>query len=77
MFKNANLSVIAYANGWTQWHYVSNKENLADIARDNYFDPIFHLANTGDVIIINGLDFTTMKVMRLTEDRHVLLEDLK
>ena len=75
-FKNTNLSVIAYANGWTMWHYRST-ETLEQITKDGFFDKVFHLAATGDIIILNGADGTVMKVMELTEDRHINLTKLK
>jgi len=71
-FKNSNLSVIAYANGWTMWHY-SNYETLEEIEKDHYFDKVWHLANTGDIIVINGKDGTAIRVMELSEDNHIKL----
>lgn len=75
-FKNTNLSVIAYASGWTMWHY-RGTETLAEITKDGFFDKVFHLAETGDIIILNGIDGTTIKVMELTGDRHIKLTKLK
>lgn len=75
-FKNTNLSVIAYANGWTMWHY-SNYELLEEIEKDHYFDKVWHLANTGDIIVLNGKDGTAIRVMELTEDNHINLTKLR
>jgi hypothetical protein len=75
-FKSANLTVIAYANGWTMWHY-SNNEMLEDIEKDHYFDKVWHLGNTGDIIVLNGKDGTAIRVMELTEDKHINLTKLR
>ena len=75
-FKSTNLSVIAFANGWTMWHY-SNYELLEDIEKDYYFDKVLALANTGDIIFINGKDGTAIRVMELTEDNHIKLTKLR
>lgn len=58
-FQNKNLSVIAYANGFTLWHYAAN-ETLATITASGYFDNVKSLVNTGDVIIINASDDTVI-----------------
>lgn len=64
-FKNKDMSVIAYANGFTLWHYVSNVDSYDDICALGYFNRIITLANTGDIIIINGKDSTGIRVMEL------------
>lgn len=58
-FQNKNLSVIAYANGFTLWHYAAS-ETLATITASGYFNNVKSLLNTGDIIIINGSDNTTI-----------------
>ena len=75
-FKNTNLSCIAYANGWTLWNY-SNYEPLEDIEKDKYFDKVWKLCHTGDIIVLNGKDGTAIRVMELTEDNHIKLVKLK
>ena len=59
-FQNKNLSVIAYANGFTLWHYAAS-ETMATITASGYFNLVKTLMNTGDVIIINGSDKTSIK----------------
>ena len=74
MFENKNLSVIAYANGFTLYHYKSDG-SLGVITQDNYFDPIIHLSATGDIIIINASDGTAIKVFEIV-DNHIILKGL-
>jgi len=59
-FQNKNLSVIAYANGFTLWHYASD-EKIATITAAGYFDNVKTLMNVGDLVIINGTDNTSIK----------------
>lgn len=63
-FRNRNMSVIAYANGFTLWHYKAEPdEKLKDIVDDTkYFTPIYTLINTGDIVIINA-DETGIRVI--------------
>ena len=53
-FQNKNLSVIAYANGFTLWHYSSASETLATITANGYFNNVKTLMNIGDIVIICG-----------------------
>lgn len=75
-FQNKNMSVVAYANGFTLWHYVSKDEKLKDICKLGYFNRIITLANTGDIVIINGSDSTGIKYMELVGD-DIWIRDLK
>ena len=65
-FQNKNLSVIAYANGFTLWHYKAN-ETLATITASGYFSSVHTLMNTGDIILINGSNGTTIKSIAVSD----------
>ena len=65
-FQNKNLSVIAYANGFTLWHYKENA-TLATITASGYFSSVKTLMNTGDIILINGSNGTTIKAIAIAE----------
>lgn len=60
-FQNKNLSVIAYANGFTLWHYASSADKMTAITASGYFDSVKTLMNVGDIIIINASDNTSLK----------------
>ncbi len=64
-FQNKNLSVIAYANGFTLWHYAAN-ETISTISATGYFNDVKTLMNVGDVIIINASDNTAIKKINQT-----------
>ena len=65
-FQNKNLSVIAYANGFTLWHYKENA-TLATITASGYFSSLKNLMNSGDIILINGSNGSTIKVVSISE----------
>lgn len=54
-FMNRNFSVIAYANGFTLWHY-KTEDTIAEIQRPTYFAKVAVLMNAGDIIIVNCAD---------------------
>jgi len=77
-FDNRELSVIAYANGFTLWHYRAKDTELKQIVEDpKFFSKVWHLSATGDIVIINGKDGTGIYCMTLTEDKRVILGGLK
>ncbi|MDR1026912.1 MAG: hypothetical protein LBL46_00665 [Rickettsiales bacterium] len=64
-FQNKNLSVIAYANGFTMWHYAGT-DALATISAKGYFDSVAGLMNTGDIVVVNGGDTTGLRKITAT-----------
>lgn len=70
-FQNKNLSVIAYANGFTLWHYAAN-ETLATITTAGFFNSVKTLMNIGDIVIVNGSDSTAIKVVGVSDDNITL-----
>ena len=65
-FQNKNLSVIAYANGFTLWHYASTTDSVSTISATGYFNDVKTLMNIGDVVIINASDNTSIKKINIT-----------
>jgi hypothetical protein len=54
-FRARELSVLAYANGFTLWHYRTD-DGLDALLADNeagYFTPAAELLRPGDQIIVN------------------------
>ena len=66
-FQNKKLSVIAYANGFTLWYYSAN-ETMTAISTSGYFNNVSTLMNTGDIIIINASDETSIKSITVTPE---------
>ena len=75
-FNNKEMSVVAYANGFTLWQYTSNVDKLEDICELGYFNRIITLANTGDIVIINGKDSTGIRYMELVGE-DIWIRELK
>jgi hypothetical protein len=65
-FQNKNLSVIAYANGFTLWQYAENV-TLATITASGYFNAVKTLMNNGDLVIINASDKTSIKKIAVSD----------
>lgn len=70
MFRNKDLNVVAYANGWTLWQYYA-EDSLEKVETDGYFDKVSYLCATGDIIIIVAKG----QVGKETAIRSILLED--
>lgn len=51
-FKASDLSVLAYANNFTLWHYTSI-DNTATIAAANYFNSAVDMLRLNDLLIVN------------------------
>ena len=48
-YHASDLSVLAYANGFTLWHYEA-RDLIADLTAPTYFDPADDLFRRGDRI---------------------------
>lgn len=55
-FKNRNLSVIAYANGWTFWLYKDMEESVSSMMKKGFFDDVKTLMDINDVMYLIGCD---------------------
>lgn len=49
-YKSSNLSVLAYANNFTLWHYTTTDQSISDSGYFNSAAPMFRV---GDFIITN------------------------
>lgn len=52
----SNLSVLAYANGFTLWHYKAPGEQLAEVTAPGYFNDVTDLIAAGDMLMISAAD---------------------
>ncbi|MDE2319862.1 MAG: hypothetical protein KGK02_09220 [Rhodospirillales bacterium] len=55
-FTLRNLSVLAYANGFTLWHYKAGNDNLADAANPGYFADASDLMAEGDMVMLSAAE---------------------
>ena len=49
-YVSSNLSVLAYANNFTLWHYTTTDANVTD---SGYFNNAGSMMRVGDLIIVN------------------------
>ncbi|MCR5506873.1 MAG: hypothetical protein K6F04_03435 [bacterium] len=64
--NSKNLSVLAYANGFTLWHY-KTEDAKSVVSTSGYFNDVANIYNVGDLIVvsssINGTMETTIFVV--------------
>jgi hypothetical protein len=55
-FAIRNLSVLAYANGFTLWHYKAGPDNLALVERPGFFGNAADMLIGGDLLMVSAAD---------------------
>jgi hypothetical protein len=65
-FLARELSVLAYANGFTLWHYRTSAD---DLLTPGYFDSAQELLREGDQIIANAAGHTGPRIVNLVVTR--------
>jgi hypothetical protein len=77
-FAVRNLSVLSYANGFTQWHYKADKDTIDQIVEHylNYFMNGSDMLTSGDIIMINGSDGAAIRYVMTVDDRFVALGEM-
>ncbi len=66
-FAVRNLSVLAYANGFTLWHYKSGKDRLETISSGNHFADAADMLTVGDMMMITAADGARMLCVTLAD----------
>jgi hypothetical protein len=55
-FAVRNFSVLAYANGFTLWHYKAGKSEISDVMATGFFNDAADMLNVGDLIMVSAAD---------------------
>ena len=55
-FAIRNLSVLAYANGFTLWHYKAGRDQLEQIETRDFFADASDMLAEGDMMMITAAD---------------------
>jgi len=55
-FSMRNLSVLAYANGFTLWHYKSGSDPQASVGEAGFFDDAGDMLAAGDMMMVSACD---------------------
>jgi hypothetical protein len=53
-FALNNLSVLAYANGFTLWHYKAQPDEPAVVAAPGYFHAAGDMLTAGDIVMVSA-----------------------
>jgi hypothetical protein len=59
-FSIRNLSVLAYANGFTLWHYKSGSDHQASVGEAGFFDEAGDMLAAGDIMMVSASDGARM-----------------
>jgi hypothetical protein len=65
-FALRNLCVLAYANGFTLWHYKAGPDPLDDVAGQGFFADAADMLTTGDMIMISAQDGGRLAAVAVT-----------
>jgi hypothetical protein len=76
VFAIRNLSVLAYANGFTLWHYKSGKDKLDTVSSGNYFADASDMLTAGDLIMITATDGARIVCVALADIETVVTAPL-
>jgi hypothetical protein len=55
-FATRNLSVLAYANGFTLWHYKAGKDSLEQVEIRDFFSDAADMLAEGDMMMVSASD---------------------
>ena len=66
-----NLSVLAYANGFTLWHYKAAAETQAAVAVRGFFDGASDMLSDGDMVLVSASDGGRVLFVLSDQDRIV------
>lgn len=55
-FAIRNLSVLAYANGFTLWHYKAGKDRLNQVEKLDFFVDAADMLAQGDMLMVSAAD---------------------
>jgi hypothetical protein len=75
-FAIRNLSVLAYANGFTLWHYKSGKDRLDAVSSGNYLADASDMLTAGDLIMVTAADGARILCVTLADIETVITAPL-
>ena len=75
-FAIRNLSVLAYANGFTLWHYKSGKDRLETVSGGNYLGDAADMLSGGDLIMTTAADGARILCVTLADVETVVTAPL-
>ncbi len=75
-FAIRNLSVLAYANGFTLWHYKSGRDRLEEVSSGNHLADAADMLTAGDLVMVTAADGAGIRVVTMAEPEKVVTAPL-
>lgn len=72
-FVLKNMSVLAYANGFTLWHYNANTIPMSEIKSTGHFDNASSVIAVGDMVLVTASDGGTVLFVAFTGESVTLV----
>ena len=66
-FAARNLSVLAYADGFTLWHYKAGQDDRRIVEHPGFFAEAADMMSAGDIVMVSAADGG--RLMCLVQDR--------
>ncbi len=66
-FAARNLSVLAYASGFTLWHCKAPKDPIDAVVSDNYFRDAADMLTAGDLIMVTAANGARIVAVALAD----------
>ena len=66
-FAIRNLSVLAYAQGFTLWHYRAGRAGLDRVAHQGFFNEAADMFAAGDMVLVSAADGGRVVFVTATE----------
>lgn len=70
-FSIRSLSVLAYANGFTLWHYKTGADPLDAVRCSGFFADAADMLAGGDIVMVSGHDSANILCIAATEQGEV------
>ena len=68
-FAVRELSVLAYANGFTLWHYKAGEIGVAAVEAPGFFNDAADMLEPGDMMMVSALDGARLLCVTPAEDK--------
>lgn len=75
-FAARHLSVIAYAAGFTLWHFKAPKDTMDVVVSSNYFRDAADMLTAGDLMMIGASDGARIVSVALADVETVIVAPL-
>ncbi len=75
-FSVRNLSVLAYANGFTLWHFKAKGDSLDVVFSDNYFGDADDMLTVGDLVLISAAEGARIVSVAVADLKTVVIASL-